>query len=126
MSDGVLEALFELEKVTNLVPLPESSVAVTTWFAEEARPLREPTKEGALIEPLATRFPVPGLKSKAALVLRTVAVPPVAVLVNRTFEKPAAVVSRIVTPDVPPPPPPVNVPVTVRLGTVSVPPLPGM
>jgi hypothetical protein len=51
MSDGVLEALFELEKVTNLVPLLESSVAVTTWFAEEARPLSVP-----VIVPSASKF----------------------------------------------------------------------
>jgi hypothetical protein len=37
------------------------------------------------MEPLVFRFPVLGLKKKPPLVFRDVAVPPVAVLVNRTF-----------------------------------------
>jgi hypothetical protein len=84
-SDGVLEALFEFEKAMKRSWGVVSSVAVTTWFAEEALPLRLPTNKGAVMEPLVFRFPVLGLKKKPPLVFRDVAVPPVAVLVNRTF-----------------------------------------
>jgi len=84
-SDGVLEALFELEKATHRSVGVESSVAVTTWFAEEARPLRLPMNEGAVMEPPVARLPVPGLQRRPELVFRTVAVPPLGVMVNRIF-----------------------------------------
>jgi hypothetical protein len=49
MSEGKLEALFEFEKVMNRFVEVESSLAVTTWFAEEARPLRAPVNEFAVM-----------------------------------------------------------------------------
>jgi hypothetical protein len=112
------DGLLVVEKAMCWIALVVSSLAVVTWSAEEAVPMRGPTNELADIEPLATRFPVAGLKKKPPLAFRDVAVPPLVVPVNRTFKKPAAVVSVIVTPPPPPPPPPVNVPVTVRFVTV--------
>jgi hypothetical protein len=113
------DGLLVVEKAMYWLAFVASSMAVVTWTAEEAVPIRGPTNELAAMEPLAFRFPVAGLKKKPPLAFRDVAVPPLVVPVNRTFKKPAAVVSVIVTPPPPPTPPPVNVPVTLRFVTDS-------
>jgi hypothetical protein len=84
MSDGKLEALFEFEKVMNRLPMLESSLAVTTWFAEEARPLRAPMNEFAVMVPASCRFADKGVYVRPGCVPRTVAVLPAAVSENRS------------------------------------------
>jgi hypothetical protein len=118
MSVGALLKWLDGVKVMNRVP-SEPSVAVTTWFANEAVPLSGPTNTAADMLPPQVRLFVEGLYMRLESVLKTVVVPPLARSVNRSLCVEADEESITVTPPPPPPPPPpVNVPRTVRFWTV--------